>query len=186
MNVASVAEVVWYVTGRFYSNSASMVLDVGYFLHVEGLAESLFADLASESTALLTFASAPFLASTISNGGLDIGVDVKGSFAIYLRETPGASFDDPNTFAAGQCVATFERTSIVAVAKQPLTSSNVFTARLVDSQPFDFRGARYDFRDLVGNSITQWGIAAAEPLTPPAGYTSVAPFVGSAIRAGTG
>lgn len=126
------------------------------------------------------------VASTISNGGLDIGLDVKGSFRIYLRDTPGASFDDPACFAIGQCVATFERTSLVATAKQPLTSSNVFTARLVESQPYDFCGATYDFRTLAGSAVTQWGIAGAEPLTPPAGYASVVPFVGSAIRAGAG
>lgn len=62
--------------------------------------------------------------------------------------------------------------------------ANVFTARLVSAEPFDFGGRRYDLRELIGFGVTQWGTAAPEPLTPPAGYSSAVPFVGSAIRIG--
>ena len=42
MHEAAVAEVVWYVTGRFYAQDNEL-LDVGYFLHVQGIRDGLFA-----------------------------------------------------------------------------------------------------------------------------------------------
>lgn len=190
MDVARTAEVVWYVTGRFYaSETGGLLLDVGYFLHLQGVEGKLFDGERSESTALLTFAATPFSAPSIDNGGLGIGIDATGEFSIFLRESPGASFDDPSSFSTGRCIATFERVAIVPTTKVAATAattllSNVFTAKLVSSQPFTFAGARYDFRDLVGFGITQWGVAATEPVLAPLGYASVVPFLGSAIRVG--
>lgn len=60
---------------------------------------------------------------------------------------------------------------------------NVFSAELVASQEFEFAGARYDFHRLVPNGITQWGIAGPTPI-PLHGYSTVVPFVGSAIAVG--
>jgi hypothetical protein len=62
--------------------------------------------------------------------------------------------------------------------------SNVFTARLVSSTPFEFGGRQYDLADIIGRGITQWGTAATEPMKPPPGYSAVVPFVGSAVRIG--
>jgi hypothetical protein len=188
MDNAAVAEVAWYVTGRFYSQGSSLQ-DVGYFLHVQGIEHGLFSGSRSESTAMLTFASTPFTAPTIDNGGLSIGIDTGGTFSVYLRESPGATFDDPKSFAVGRCVATLTRVAMVPTTKVTVSAettllSNVFTARLVSSEPFDLAGAPYDFCDLVGAGITQWGTAATEPITPPAEYSGVVPFVGSAIRIG--
>jgi len=184
MTVARTAQLVWYATGRFYKTATGDLLDVGYFLHLQGIEGALFTGARSESTALFTFASQPFRTSSVPNGGLNVGIDDRGTFGIYLRETAGATFDDPRSFAAGTCVATFARVSIVATAETTALFSNVFSAELVSSSPFIFAGAAYDFRELVGYGITQWGLAAAEPLTPPPPYQSVVPFVGSAIRVG--
>lgn len=190
MSVATTGEVVWYATGRFYATSDGSLLDVGYFLHLQGIDGPLFSEKTmSEKTALFTFAAAPFTAPSIDNGGLSIGIDATGEFSIYLRETPGATFDDPDSFAEGTCIATFSRVAIVPTSKIAVSSaetilSNVFTAKLVSSQAFTLAGVEYDFRELVGFGITQWGTAATEPLTPPAGYTLVVPFLGSAIRVG--
>lgn len=180
MTVADIAQLVWYVTGRFYADG-KMLQDSGYFLHLQGIEAPLFDGTPSESTAYFTFSSEPFGASTVPNGGLSIGIDKRGAFSLYLRDEPGASFDDPKTFADGQCIGTFERMSIVATAEAPGIGlfSNVFSATLVSSEPFEFRGRRYDLRELIGHGITQWGLASA-----PAGTTgSPVPFVGSAIRA---
>ena len=185
-----IGEVAWYVTGRFYS-TATTLLDVGYFLHLQGIPDKLFAGEMHESAALLTFAAEPFTAKHVTNGGLQIGVDTRGAFRIYLREEPGATFDDPSSFAVGRCVAEFDRVSIVPTVQigfgsSPVTLlSNVFTANLIVSEPFEIDGTRYDFRDLIGSGITQWGTAATEPLTPPPQYAGVVPFVGSAIRIGS-
>jgi len=181
MRIANVGEVVWYVTGRFYVSGETLV-DVGYFLHIQGIDGELFEGARSETDALFTFAAEPFVAQNISNGGLDIGIDDRGTFNIYMRDTTGATFEEPQSFAMGKCVATFERLSVVPTTKTASLLMNVFTARLVSSEPFEFKGQQYDFRELLGPSITQWGTAAPEPLTPPPGYSAVAPFVGSAIR----
>jgi hypothetical protein len=192
MNLARVGEVVWYATGRFYSSAAAsgpaMLQDVGYFLHLQGI-RGLFSGARSEKTALLTFSAVPFAAHTIENGSLSLGIDERGAFSIFLREAAGPSFDRPASFAEGRCVATFERvaivpTSEVAVSAATTLLGNVFSARLVSSEPFELGGAQYDFRELVGHGITQWGTAATAPMTPPAGYQSVVPFLGSAIRTG--
>src|SRR5436305_6626062 len=97
--IAETAALVWYVTGRFYKTPSGDLLDVGYFLHLQGIEGALFdGGTRSESTALFTFASAPFQTSTVDNGGLSVGVDDKGSFSIYLRDGGGATFDDPSSF----------------------------------------------------------------------------------------
>lgn len=188
MNVAQIGQLVWYVTGRFYSKDDTLQ-DVGYFLHLQGLESPLFPDgTKSEATAYFTFSSAPFQSGSVQNGDLGVGIDERGTFGIYLRETPGASFDDPCTFAEGTCIATFSRTSIVATTQIAAAPpgvgllSNVFSAQLVSSTPFTFAGVQYDFRELVGTGVTQWGTAATEPETPPSGYAAVVPFVGSALR----
>jgi|SRR6185369_4190229 len=191
MSIANIGEVVWYVTGRFYSStSTSLLEDVGYFLHLQGLDVPLFDGAPSESTAHFTFASDPFAATTVVNGGLNIGIDATGGFRIYHRETPGASFEEPQSFALGQCIAIFERVAVVPTIKITTGTggsavlSNVFTAKLVSSEPFEFAGATHDLRDLLGYGVTQWGTAATEAIEAPAGYDLVVPFVGSAVRVG--
>jgi hypothetical protein len=175
---ATTAQLVWYVTGRFYKTSSGDLLDVGYFLHLQGVGGALFdGKPRSEATALFTFAAAPFQASMVDNDNLSVGIDARGSFSIYRRDAGGATFDDPSTFSAGQCIATFERVSIVATAETTSLFSNVFTAQLVSANDFDFAGGRYNFRDIVGDGITQWGVAAP-------GTSAAVPFVGSAIRIG--
>lgn len=194
MEQARAAEVVWYATGRFYATNAKppvqpKLLDVGYLLHLQGVTEPLFDGAISEASALLTFAAEPFVAPAIVNGCLNIGIDARGVFRLFLRERGGATFDDPETFGQGRCIGTFERIAIVPTVKVGITAtetllSNVFTARLTSSEPFRLGGTAYDLRELVGFGVTQWGTAATEPIAPPDGYSSVVPFLGSAIRVG--
>jgi hypothetical protein len=191
------ASVAWYVTGRFYvSSDGKTEQDLGYFLHLEGLQGPLFTDMKnmSEATARLTFRSAPFTASTVTNGNLSLSMDVVGDFSLYLKgeKHVGASFDRPDSFSDGQRIATFRRASVVAggaFVGMPAThralSLNVFTARLVWSTEFDFEGQRYDLRRLLPHGITQWGEAGPTVVTPPPkDFSSVLPFFGSAVAVG--
>lgn len=184
--MTNIAAVAWYATGRFYSDTTKGTLrDVGYFVHIDGVGPLFESDDdVSESNARITFAAEPFKSPSIMNGSLSIGIDLRGAFRIFLRDVGGASFDNPGTFAKGKCIATFERVSIVPTTNVAITATqsllnNVFTARLVSSEPFEFNGARHDFRDLVGYGVTQWGTAATA-----ASDTSGVPFVGSAVRVG--
>ena len=180
-------EVAWYATGRFYLSTDQSVFDAGYFIHLQGIAGSLFAgDAPSEATAYFTFAAEPFRATSFRNGALSLGLDPVGSFSVYLQREPCGTFDDPSSFARGECIAIFERVSVVVgTTVGAAVTVNAFSARLVSSRPFEFGGARHDLAKLLPHGITQWGAASPEPIAPPpAGFTMVVPFVGSAIRVG--
>ena len=194
MHVLPIAEVVWYVTGRFYLAANQSMADYGYFLHLAGISAPLFAGPIGASTAHFTFAAQPFAARTLQNGSLAIGLDPVGEFSLFLQRAPAATFDAPTSFARGECIATFRRAGLVVGTTldvgadkhaQTLISSNVFSAHLIDSVPFDFAGARYDMREIVARGVTQFGTAAAAPVegTLP-GYSGAFPFTGSAIRLG--
>jgi hypothetical protein len=67
----------------------------------------------------------------------------------------------------------------------PLFALNVFSASLVSCREFELGGRRYDFGRLMPNGIAQWGTAATTARAGELpGYTSVIPFVGSAIAIG--
>jgi hypothetical protein len=188
-------EVAWYVTGRFYKAADGSLLDAGYFLHLQGVEGGLFSGEPGEGTAHLTFLADPFTATNVQNGDITLGLDAVGDFAVYLNRQPAADFADPASFAAGEEVARFRRVAIVTGAtvgsgstNQSLFSLNVFSARLIESREFVLQNRRYDFRRLMPHGITQWGTAAATPIADAgaAGYTTVIPFVGSAIAIGGG
>jgi hypothetical protein len=184
-------EVFWYVTGRFYAAAeGGTLLDAGYFLHLQGLEGCLFSGKPGEGTAYLTFLADPFTATPLANGDLALGMDAVGDFAVYLNRAAGATFDDPASFGMGEEVARFRRVSVVVGttvgtgAGNTLFALNVFSAQLVSSREFELEGRRYDFARLVPNGITQWGTAATTPAAELPGYSSVVPFVGSAIAIG--
>lgn len=179
--------VAWYVTGRFYATADGALLDAGYFVHLEGIRASLFrGDTVGEATALLTFCADPFKASTVQNGDVSLGLDTVGGFDIYLNREAGGSFDDPASFARGERIARFRRTSLVmgVTLSGPALASNVFSAVLVESTPFELGGERHDVRDLLPAGVTQWGIASANPLPVFEPYTRIIAFAGSAVAIG--
>jgi len=188
------AELAWYVTGRFYLATDRSVADYGYFLHLGGIAAPLFTGEISEATAHFTFAATPFQSKSIRNGALNLALDPIGEFAVYLQREPAGNFDEPATFKQGECIAVLRRISMVVgttvetgngATAQAMLTANVFSARLLESRPFEFGGAIYNPREILGAGVTQFGTAAsAEIKPPPLGYTAVVPFTGSAIRLG--
>ncbi len=195
MSTLQPAELAWYVTGRFYRNAqSSAVADYGYFIYLAGIAAPMFSGTPGETTAHFTFAAAPFVATPVVNGALSLALDPVGRFSLYLQRTPAGNFDNPDSFAYGECIATFQRISVVlgttvttgaGQLAQSLFSSNVFTAKLIDSVPFALAGATYDLRQILGQGVTQFGTAAATAVTPaPSPYDLVIPFTGSAIGVG--
>jgi len=188
------AELAWYVTGRFYKACDGSLADYGYFLHLPFLDVPLFDGKRGEATAHFTFAARPFTSQPVENGGLALGIDPVGEFSLYLQRRPAGDFDDPHSFARGECIATFRRASLVVgttvsapVGKQAeaLIGTNVFSAHLIASTPFDFAGGRHDIAAHLGRGITQFGTSAETPiLPPPRGYDLAVPFTGSAIAIG--
>lgn len=188
-------ELAWYATGRFYRSTDGSLADYGYFLHLPFRGAPLFsAPPRSEATAHFTFAAEPFAAKTVDNGALQLSLDPVGAFSLYLQRRPAASFDDPASFARGERIATFRRTSLAVgttvagpagAAPVPLLGTNLFSARLIVSIPFEYDGARLDLAEAIGAGITQSGTSAAVPVTPPPpGYDLVLPFTGSAVALG--
>jgi hypothetical protein len=195
MQIPAIGEIVWYVTGRFYApENSSSVADYGYFLHLEGVSDPLFDGAIGETAAHLTFAAKPFPPRGATNDALAIGLDPVGEFSVYLQSVPGGNFDTPLSFARGERVATFRRIGLAVgstleqetgSSQKPLVGSNVFSARLIESRPFRLGSGRYDFADIVGSGVTQFGFAASAGVpTPPTGYLSAVAFTGSAIRLG--
>jgi hypothetical protein len=190
------AELAWYATGRFYQAEDGALADFGYFLHLPFAEVPLFDGKRGEATAHFTFAAEPFRARQVDNGALSLGLDPVGVFSVYLQRRPAGNFDDPASFARGECIATFRRTTMVVgttvsaeigSVTAALVGTNVFTARLVASTPFDFAGGSHDLALHIGRGVTQFGTAAEVPIVPPpAGYTLVLPFTGSAIALGQG
>jgi hypothetical protein len=188
------AELAWYATGRFYEANDKSLADYGYFLHLPFPGVRMFDGAPGETTAHFTFAARPFKASGLTNGALSLGLDPVGEFSLYLQRRPAGTFDNPASFAKGDCIATFHRTSLavgttvgltMGATNVPLMGANVFSARLIASTPFEFDGQRHDLAEQVGHGITQFGTASETPVVPPPkGYTLVLPFTGSAIALG--
>ncbi|CDX49368.1 conserved hypothetical protein [Mesorhizobium plurifarium] len=188
------AELAWYATGRFYRAKDGAVADYGYFLHLPFFDVPLSDADRAETGAHFTFAARPFKAQAVDNGALSLGLDPVGEFSLYLQRRPAWTFDDPASFAQGECIATFRRTSLVVgttvavsagTTMVQLIGTNVFSARLVASSAFEFGGSRHDLAHYLGVGVTQFGTSAATPIAqPPAGYDLVLPFTGSAIALG--
>lgn len=197
MTALSPAELAWYAAGRFYEAEDGSLADYGYFLHLPFADARLFDGAVSETAAHFTFAAQPFRAKSAVNGALKLGLDPVGEFSVYLQRRPAGDFGDPVSFAQGERIATFRRASLAvgttvaaslaangASVAVPLVGTNVFTAYLTASAPFEFDGRRYDLAECVGRGITQFGTAAAAAIAPPPGYLTVLPFTGSAIALG--
>ena len=91
------------------NQDGSNVTHFGYLTRLAGLNDSdLFSDPENrtEATARFTFVAQTSLSSRQELGNL-IVTAAPGTATFYFHETPGADFDDPDSFADGQEVATF-------------------------------------------------------------------------------
>ncbi|MGT2464788.1 hypothetical protein ACVOMV_03970 [Mesorhizobium atlanticum] len=104
------AELAWYATGRFYRANDGALADYGYFLHLPFFEVPLSDADRAETGAYFTFAARPFKARVIENRALSLGLDPVGEFSLYLQRRSTWTFDDPASFAQGECIATFRRT----------------------------------------------------------------------------
>lgn len=179
-------EVFWYAVGCFYEWADGSLQDVGYFAHLGGLPEPLFRGVPGPAGAWFTFAAEPFRSIALPpNDRADTftaSIDPPRRFSLYYSAEPVGDFAHPESFSRGLPIATFERATPVVGAATAAFASNLFTARLVTSTPFEFAGQRFDLQAMLGFGVTQMGAAGA-PFTPAApGARSARSFVGTAVR----
>jgi hypothetical protein len=179
-------EVFWYAVGCLYEWTDGSVQDFGYFVHLGDLSGPLFRGAPGPAGACFTFAAEPFRSIALPpNDPADTfmaSIDPPRRFSLYFDAEPAGDFAHPERFARGLPIATFERMAPVVGAAMAESASNLFTARLVTSAPFEFAGQRFDLRAMLGYGITQMGAAGA-PFTPGApGARSARSFVGTALR----
>lgn len=195
MSALSASELAWYATGRFYRAADGSLADYGYFLHLPFADCAMFSGAPGETTAHFTFAARPFRDRTATNGSLSLALDAVGEFSLYLQRVPCGNFDSPDSFAQGERIALFRRSTLVvdttlsaavgSATTTPLLIANLFTAWLIESAPFERDGRRYDLGAAIGRGVTQIGFAATTPALPaPSGYSVVVPFSGSAMALG--
>ena len=94
--------------GRSDQN-VTLVTHYGYLTHVFGLTDDLLFSsptVRTEATALFTFAAATTWDSRHEYGNI-ITTSAPGEMSIYLRDTPGANFANPASFAIGAVIATY-------------------------------------------------------------------------------
>lgn len=94
------------------SQEGETLTGYGYLTEVSGLQlDQLYfgGGEPSEATARFTFHGVAHLTSMQRRNDLLVG-HAEGQLHFYLRDTPGATFADPSTFAAGQRIATDDAT----------------------------------------------------------------------------
>jgi hypothetical protein len=179
-------EIFWYAVGCFYEWADGSLQDAGYFAYLGGVPAPLFRGAPGPAGAWFTFAADPFRSIALPpNDRADTftaSIDPPRRFSLYYNAEPAGDFEHPESFARGVPIATFERATLVVGAATAAFTSNLFTARLVTSMPFEFAGQRFDLRAMLGIGVTQMGAGGA-PFTPGApGARSARSFVGTAVR----
>ncbi len=154
--------VVLTYQNRLYLNALppTEVLVAFYFTDILGVEGPLFNGAPSESTAYFTALYENPGAQIVVNGDVSTAVFTPGHILkIYFNANPNSSqtWDDPNSFAAGEHVATYE-SSIGTSASTPLTGpgiTNVTQSYLLRwSKSFVYRGKTYNLKELIPNGFT--------------------------------
>jgi hypothetical protein len=120
----------------------------GYLTYISGVPDDqMFTDPInrSEATARFTFASSAQMTARSVIETIFV-LNAAGSTTIYFNEKPGASFEDPNTFAAGTPIAvSSERWQNIISVQAPdtaiATGVSEFTETTVN--PFTLNGEQY-------------------------------------------
>ena len=154
----------------------------GYFSGVAGIPDSLFSGTPGESTAYFTwYLNAPG-AVQIQNGDTAIAgstsvavLPAGESLSVYYNAAPNQSWANPDSFSAGQLVATFKSMPGTQTGSGPIalvTQSYV----LASSQPFVFKGEIYNFGRLLPHGFTFFTLSSNIPLggspAPPLVFTA--------------
>ena len=170
------AELAWYATGRFYQAEDDALADYGYFLHLPFLDVPLFDGERGETHAHFTFAARPFKARTSrtarSRSGSIPSANSRSTSSANppapsttRSRLPKANASPPSAAPASWSAPRSDcpsapRSGVRRHETVPLMGTNVFSARLIASTPFEFGGGRHDLALHLGHGITQFGTAS--------------------------
>ena len=121
----------------------------GYYTYINGITGSMFGGAPGEATAYFTFKTS--VATTFplpQNIDETLVVSSGALYDIYLDQNPKHDWSNPDSFATGQKVATFQRTGFI-LSGIGFAAFETFNSTLVSSQPFVFNGKTIDFKNLT-------------------------------------
>jgi hypothetical protein len=175
-----------HMVGRVLVAADGVCEVVGYHAFIDGLGQP-FAGEAGEKTAYFSVRSAPFRMRPVLNGTTVhlFAVPLTGSTVplhVYYDPSPDRDFSYPESFSAGQLVATFHpRGGMASLSPLGVAAYNG-SLDLVASTPFSFAGRSVDFRSL-GETVTADLQGEAPVFGGP--YLGLAfPFGGPVVAAG--
>lgn len=181
-------EVGWHSVARTSLNSfTGSAFAYGFYSLINGISDSLFNGTPGEATAHFTFRSNVTTFAPLSPNGTQTLVLVPGAtFYVYYSPNPKHSWDSPDSFSDSQIIATYQRTPfMLAQAGSLLTET--FTAYLVSSTDFEFKGKQYNFKQLLPaitntNTFDITGQILGAPLFPLAGFDLNLPVAGVGLK----
>lgn len=142
---------------------------VGYIAFIEGVDSPLFSGPPSKDTAYFTLritkkpgwpiplpveTGSELSASLLESGAqFMVFFDPNAGPVDYRDWSVPKTFGDPWSSDYGVPIAVFEESALLGT-RSAGASINVFSSRLIDSNPIDFNGQRIDFKKLVPNGVT--------------------------------
>ena len=163
------------------SNDFTMAFGFGYYTYINGITGPMFGGAPSEKTALFTFKTSIATTFPLAQNIDELPeVSSGATYDIYFDTAPNHNWADPNSFATGIKVATFQRTGFILTGIG-FAAFETFNSTLTFSQPFTFNGFTVDFKNLTpglrtSNIFGRFAVPSGIPNFP-----TFLSFTGSAV-----
>jgi hypothetical protein len=187
---APAGQTVLTYVNRLYLTPPSDARLVGYFATIQGIQGSLFSGTPGENTAHFTWSFSNPGAMLLQNGdpaapgsASVVVLPAGNTFNVYFNPAPNQSWSNPDSFSAGQLVASFRSVPGTDVTSGPaaVVANSLI---LVSSRDFAFRGRTYNFGRLIPHGFTNVSMHGSIPLTQPGTFPLVFAGGGSGIAIG--
>lgn len=177
--------IAYHYVGRITVNVLTgTTVAYGYLTHLEGVPGPYFNGPPGEATALFTFktdaSAGPPAPQLPPNGDVVPSELAPGTFGFYYTASPSHDWGNPDSFASGQRVATFDRAEAMSWLFGP-DFTETHSATLVASADFTINGRTFNFRDLVGHGVTDMALGTSTPLPGSVFPLLSFPFAGRGV-----
>ena len=135
----------------------------GYFADIEGVPGPFFSGSPSETTAVFTFTDHPNRTGALANGPLSVTLLGSSTMKVYLNATPDQSWDKPDSFSAGQLIATLQCVpgAVFQTGDISLVSQSYV---LLGSADFVFNGQVLNLKALTPHGVTLTRLTNPTPI----------------------